>query len=136
MILRHPHVFGDVLADTTEKVLENWDKIKRDEKHQTSFTDTLKSVPMSYPALMRAAKVQKRAAKAGIIFDEENKLFLTAKSQLEELENGDSSVIGDLLFTLSSISRSKKVDCEELLNKKTDDFISSFEEAENAGKIK
>lgn len=136
MILRHPHVFGDVLADTTEKVLENWDKIKRDEKHQKSFTDTLKSVPMSYPALMRAAKVQKRAAKAGIIFDEENKLFLTAKSQLEELENGDSSMLGDLLFTLSSISRSKKVDCEELLNKKTDDFISSFEEAENAGKIK
>lgn len=136
MILRHPHVFGDVKADTTEKVLENWDNIKRDEKHQTSFTDTLKSVPMSYPALMRAAKVQKRAAKAGVNFESQDKLFSSAKKQLEEFENGSADALGNLLFTIIGISRFKKVDCEEVLNKTTDEFINRFEEAENTGKIK
>lgn len=135
MILRHPHVFGDVSADTTEKVLENWDNIKRNEKHQTSFTDTLKSVPMAYPALMRAAKVQKRAAKAHYQFDDPDKLFQTAQKQLDEFKDGNSAVIGDLLFTLSNISRARKIDCEEFLNKTTDKFIDCFEQAEKAEKI-
>ena len=135
MILRHPHVFGDVVAETTDKVLENWDNIKRDEKHQTSFTDTLKSVPMAYPSLMRAAKVQKRAAKAGMSFAAEDELFQKAKAQLDEFEKGNNAAIGDLLFTLSNISRARKTDCEEHLNKATNRFITCFEKAEQEGKF-
>ena len=75
LILRHPHVFGDVSADNVDKVLDNWEAITRVEKHQTSYTDTLCSVPMSFPALMRAAKVQKRAAKAGFDWDDVSGAF-------------------------------------------------------------
>lgn len=67
LILRHPHVFGDVNADTTEQVLSNWDKIKQRSKHQTTVTETLSSVAKSLPALMRAEKLIGRAAKAGYL---------------------------------------------------------------------
>lgn len=69
LILRHPHVFGDAEADSSSEVLDLWDAIKKQEKHQTSFTETLKSVPKAFPPEMRAAKVQKRARKAGERFD-------------------------------------------------------------------
>ncbi len=139
MILRHPHVFGDVVAETTDKVLENWDSIKRNEKHQTSFTDTLKSVPMAYPALMRAAKVQKRAAKAGATFSDKDKLLSDAENCINSLktENENSfETFGELLFTLCALMREFKIDGEETLNKKTDKFIADFEKAEKLNSIK
>lgn len=136
MILRHPHVFGDVKAETTEAVLKNWDNIKRDEKHQASFTDTLKSVPMSYPALMRAGKVQKRASKAGLSLPNRDELFANAERQLADIKQGDASKLGDLFFTLVAVSRDLKVDSEEALGKFTDKFISEFEQKEKQGKIK
>ncbi len=136
MILRHPHVFGDVKAETTEQVLTNWDNIKRKEKQQSSFTDTLKSVPMSYPALMRAAKVQKRAAKAGLAINSAEKLFQDADEQLKSFKSGDNEKVGELLFTLANISRNRKIDCEELLNKTTDKFINEFKKLEETGNIK
>lgn len=135
MILRHPHVFSDVKADTTEQVLTNWDNIKRGEKHQTSFTDTLRSVPMAYPALMRAAKVQKRAAKAGMQKGADE-LLKKANQQFDRFMAGDNEVIGELLFNLIDISRNKKIDCEECLNKTTDKFIDEFEKAEQSGVFK
>ncbi len=130
MILRHPHVFGDVVAETTEEVLNNWDKIKRDEKHQASFTDTLRSVPMSYPALMRAAKVQKRAQKAGSLLPESQKLLDNAEKQFSLIKNGEASKLGELLFTLVALLREAGLDGEEELNKYTDRFINEFEQAE------
>ncbi|MDE6775145.1 MAG: MazG family protein, partial [Ruminococcus sp.] len=56
LIVRHPHVFGEVKADSTEKVLENWDAIKMQTKGQETYTDTLTSVAKTLPALMRAQK--------------------------------------------------------------------------------
>ena len=135
MILRHPHVFGDVKAETTEAVLNNWDNIKRDEKNQSSFTDTLKSVPMSYPALMRASKVQKRSAKAGKLLLDREELFANAQKLLSDIKFGDESRLGELLFTLVAVSRSLKLDSEEALNKFTDKFISEFEQEEKQGKL-
>ena len=68
LIVRHPHVFGDVLVNNTDDVLKNWDSIKKETKGQESYTDTLKSVAKSLPALMRAQKVGKRAMRAGMDF--------------------------------------------------------------------
>ena len=65
LIFRHPHVFGDVQVSGSDEVLVNWDELKREEKHQESYTDTLTSVAKSLPALWRAEKVQKKAKKAG-----------------------------------------------------------------------
>lgn len=126
LVYRHPHVFSDTVADTTEKVLENWDMLKQTEKHQTTFTDTLTSVPKSFPALMKCAKVQKRAAKANVGIDEEVAVEAVKKS----IENKD---IGKLLFYAVALARTKGVDCEEALAKETDDFISRFSAAESSG---
>ncbi len=134
MVLRHPHVFGDVNVENTEQVLDNWDKIKRVEKSQGSFTDTLKSVPMSYPALMRAAKIQKRAKKAGFDWEELEPVMAKLDEETAELkqavQSSDASQIfeeyGDLLFTMVNISRFLKIDSEEALQKANDKFISRF----------
>lgn len=65
MVQRHPHVFADVTADTTEQVLTNWDQIKRETKKQKSDREVLESVTPAMPALMRTQKVLKKAAKMG-----------------------------------------------------------------------
>ena len=138
MVLRHPHVFGTVKADTTEKVLENWDKIKRVEKHQLTVGETLSSVPMSYPALMRAGKVQKRAAKAGAgILDNDEALcsFKTAGDDFAAaVKKSDSDIIsqnyGKMLFAAVNVARLNKIDSEESLNRITDKFISDFKRSE------
>ena len=140
MVLRHPHVFGDVSVENSAQVLENWDKIKKTEKHQTSYTDTLKSVPMSYPALMRAQKIQKRAGKVGFDFESIEaplqKLNEEHAELLEAIATGGKEKIteeyGDLLFTMVNISRFLKIDSEEALQKASDKFIKRFEAVEDA----
>ena len=119
LVYRHPHVFSNVVAETSEKVLDNWDKLKQTEKHQSTYTETLKSVPKAFPALMRSAKVQKRAAKANVTISKE-----TAINSINEcLKNED---IGKLLFYTVALARANAVDCEEALAKETDAFIENF----------
>ena len=138
LVLRHPHVFGDVVANTSDEVLNNWDKIKRNEKNQKTFTDTLVSVPKAFPSLMRAAKVQKRASKAG--FDWNNtedvisKLLEEVNEFVEALheENAQHQYdeFGDILFSIVNISRFYNIDAENSLAKATDKFIRRFKSVE------
>jgi len=65
LVYRHPHVFGEVKVDGSEEVLKNWDALKRESKHQDTFTETLESVPNTFPALLRGEKICKRASRAG-----------------------------------------------------------------------
>ncbi len=138
LILRHPHVFGEVKVNSTDDVLNNWDAIKRDEKSQKTYTDTLESVPRAFPALMRAAKVQKRAGKAGFDWDNLQDAFLKLPEETGELseaiENGVKEKIqeelGDLLFAAVNVSRFLKIDAEEALALATDKFISRFKSVE------
>lgn len=140
LILRHPHVFGTVEVDTADEVLNNWDAIKREEKHQESYTDTLVSVPRAFPALMRSAKVQKRASKAGFDWDDLSGAVAKLPEEFAELkeavENGDRESIeeefGDLLFSCVNVSRFLKIDAENALANATDKFISRFEKVERA----
>lgn len=137
LVLRHPHVFGEAKADNSSEVLDLWDDIKKEEKHQATATDTLKSVPRAFPALMRSAKVQKRAKKAGFEFLDPVKSG-NIKSLSEELrqryEKGDKQsareVYGKLLFELSRFGKLIDADPEEALGKETDGFINRFEEME------
>lgn len=138
LIHRHPHIFADVNVSGTDDVLNNWDGIKREEKGQNSYTDTLNSVPKAFPALMRAQKVQKRAAKAGFDWDNidgaKDKIMEETGEVISAFESGDSQAvaeeIGDLLFSVVNVSRFLHVDAEEALCAATDKFISRFAKVE------
>ncbi len=136
LILRHPHVFKDAKAENSAQVLDMWDEIKKQEKNQQSYTDTLKSVPAAFPALMRAAKVEKRASKGGVEIDNSAEAVFKKTNELEKaIKEGDESwayeAYGDLLFTLASLQRKLGINSEEALNAATEKFIKRFEKAES-----
>ena len=86
MIYRHPHVFGDVKVSNSDDVLKNWDKLKKKSKNQETVADTLDSVPMVLPALMRGQKVCKRASNAGVEITDADVSLEIVKKKLAELE--------------------------------------------------
>ncbi len=138
LIYRHPHIFGNVSADTPDEVLKNWDALKKQEKEQKTFTDTMRSVPRAFPALMRAQKVQKRAARAGFDFADASEVYDKIAEEMVELSDacssGDTSSIrdeyGDLLFSVVNLARFIKVDAEEALAAAADKFIDRFDAVE------
>lgn len=144
LIIRHPHVFGDVDVSSTDEVLKNWDNIKKETKGQETYADTLKSVAKSLPALMRAQKVGKRAMRAGMDFKGYEDTISCIKAELSELEdaikNGNADCIedelGDLLFSCVNTARHLNIDAEEALIKSTDKFIKRFEETEKNIRLK
>ncbi|MGM9521310.1 MAG: nucleoside triphosphate pyrophosphohydrolase [Oscillospiraceae bacterium] len=132
LILRHPHVFGDTKVAGSAEVLSNWDKIKRTEKHQETFTNTLESVARSLPALWRAEKIQKKAAKAGFDWDSIDgaldKISEEAAELREAVSLGDNAEeeLGDLLFAAVNAARFIKADPEDALKAACDKFILRF----------
>lgn len=144
MIERHPHVFGNVSAETSEQVLENWDVIKKQTKQQKSQTESMLSIPREFPALMRADKVQKKAAKVGFDWDSVDGALDKVNEELDELkeaiqmgvvENANEE-LGDLLFSVVNVSRFISVDSEEALTKATDKFIDRFSKVEKMAEEK
>lgn len=119
LIIRHPHVFGDVKADTSGQVLVNWDKIKQDTKGQKSVWDTLRDVPKSLPGLMRAQKIAKRASKGGYTLD-------TAFAQMDGSEA--KMRLGEEIFRLCSAAQAAGIDAEEALFEYCDQFVDDFVE--------
>ena len=138
LIHRHPHVFGDVVAESPDKVLANWEVIKSEEKERITVTDKLTAIPPMLPALMRAEKVGKKAS--CFDFPDADSVMLKVKEELCELEeamaDGNSEAIeeemGDLIFSITSLCRKLKVEPEIALNKATDKFIKRFSALENA----
>lgn len=141
MIHRHPHVFGDVKAETSAEVLSNWEVIKSEEKKRESITDKLTAIPRQFPALMRAQKVGKKASV--LDFPDAESVALKVEEELAEVRAamaaGDEAQIteemGDLLLTVVSLARKLHVNAELALTAATDKFIARFaavEEAVNA----
>lgn len=134
MIVRHPHVFGNVNAETSEQVLENWDTIKKQTKKQKSQTESMVSIPREFPALMRADKVQKKAAKVGFDWEAVDGALEKVNEELSELREAITmgvvenifEELGDLLFSVVNVSRFVGVDSEEALTSATDKFIDRF----------
>ena len=132
LIFRHPHIFGSVEVGSSEEILRNWDALKRVEKHQETDTSALDSVARSLPGLIRAEKLQKKAAKVG--FDWENVQGALDKvaeetAELQQAMDGSGDVeeeLGDLLFAMVNVARHLKVDPERALEKTCDKFISRF----------
>lgn len=138
LIIRHPHVFGDTIVNSTDDVLKNWDSIKMETKGQETYTDTLNSVAKSLPALMRAQKVGKRAMRAGMDFKSPEDAMACISSEKAELDeaiaSGDKNKIeeelGDLIFSCVNTARHLGVDAELALTAATDKFIKRFSKTE------
>lgn len=138
LIYRHPHVFGTVQVSSSEEVLKNWDALKQKEKGQQDVTATLKSVPRSFPALLRCEKVQKKARKVGFDFDTAADAFYKIPEETEELKSAIASgrniekEMGDLLFAAMNVCRLLGLDGEETLHKATDKFVDRFARMEKS----
>lgn len=138
LIHRHPHVFGDVVAETPDRVLANWEVIKSEEKERKTVTDKLCAIPPMLPALMRAEKVGKKAS--CFDFPDADSVMLKVKEELAELEeavmqeNAENieEEMGDLIFSVVSLCRKLHVEPEVALNKATDKFIKRFSALEAA----
>ena len=133
MIYRHPHVFGDVNVNNSDDVLKNWDKLKKKSKHQDTVADTLDSVPMVLPALMRGEKVFKRASNAGVALSGTSEAVDLVKEKLASLElaiNDKNEALTEDNFG-ELLSRFIKKDCEKALTFAVNKFIMRFRELES-----
>ncbi|XZK11029.1 nucleoside triphosphate pyrophosphohydrolase [Clostridium perfringens] len=139
MINRHPHVFGNEEANTSEQVLVNWDEIKKEEKGIKTLTEEMQNIAKSLPATTRAYKVQKKAKKVGFDWDDVNCAMDKIKEELNEIKEvyncEDKSIIegevGDLLFACINVARFLEVDGELALDKTIKKFIKRFSYIEN-----
>lgn len=139
MINRHPHVFGNEEANTSEQVLVNWDEIKKEEKGIKTLTEEMQNIAKSLPATTRAYKVQKKAKKVGFDWDDVNYAMDKVKEELNEIKEvyncEDKSIIegevGDLLFACINVARFLEVDGELALDKTIKKFIKRFSYIEN-----
>ncbi len=138
LIVRHPHVFGNVKVENTENVLANWDAIKRDTKQQKSDTEVLRSVSPAMPALMRAEKLGKKARKFGFDFDDApealTKVFEEAEEVKAALAKGNMAEteeeFGDLLLAVVNSARLAGVDAEQALYNANEKFLNRFQGVE------
>jgi tetrapyrrole methylase family protein / MazG family protein len=134
LVRRHPNVFGEVQIVTPEEQVLNWEKIKRAEGKQSA----LDGVPKAAPALLRAFRIQQKAAAVGFDWEHRGQVWDKVREEIEELdeviESGDQPRIqeefGDLMFALVNLSRFIKVHPEETLNHAVEKFILRFQKVE------
>ena len=138
LIRRHPHVFGDVDAKDTETVLQNWEAIKRTEAGYEDRTSVLDGVPESLPSLLRAQKIQNKAARVGFDWDTVADVLPKLEEEIEEvktsIKKGDTAEIemeiGDLLFSVVNLCRFLDVQAEEALRQAVRKFTTRFQKME------
>jgi tetrapyrrole methylase family protein/MazG family protein len=140
LVRRHPHVFGDVDADTSEKVLKNWEAIKMDErngkrKEEDATASVLDGVPASLPALLKAQRVQTKVGRVGFDWDRPEGALKKVHEELAEVEvalqkkDADALTheLGDLFFSLVNVARHCKVDAEGSLRASVAKFMERFQ---------
>lgn len=136
LIYRHPHVFGDVTVHSTGEILSNWEELKKAEKGQATQADAVDAVARSLPALWRAEKVQKKAAKVGFDWDDVSGAMDKLCEELDEVKaaatgDGDpAEELGDLLFAAVNVARFLNVDPEDALQAASDKFAARFRRVE------
>jgi tetrapyrrole methylase family protein / MazG family protein len=138
LIRRHPHVFGDVVKDNPDEVVELWNHIKKNvEKDGTKFESMNDSIPRSLPPLERAYKIQKKVAKVGFDWDELQSVKDKLAEELAELDECTThpeqqiqedieKEIGDVLFSIINLSRHLNVDPTVALHKTNQKFVDRF----------
>ena len=138
LVERHPHIYGDVVAETEEAVKENWEKIKL----KGGRTSVLQGVPKSLPAMVKATRIQEKARGVGFDWDNKEQVFEKVKEEFAELhtevESNDASAIedefGDVLFSMINYARFVGVDPEMALERTNKKFIKRFQYLETESK--
>ncbi|WP_424654862.1 nucleoside triphosphate pyrophosphohydrolase [Capnocytophaga leadbetteri] len=131
LIIRHPHIYGDVKVDNEEDVKRNWEKIKLKEGNKS----VLGGVPKSLPALVKAGRIQDKAAGVGFDWDNIDDVFAKVKEEIEELHaevkaqkhTAIEAEFGDVLFSLINYARFLKVNPEDALERTNKKFIARFQ---------
>lgn len=135
LIRRHPHIFSEENALTSDKVLENWEKIKNEEKKRDTLKSRLDSVPKTFPALMRAQKISARCAKVKFDYPTIDEAMGKMLEELSEINNAKgkdelAEECGDFLFAVANYVRKLGIDAEECLNRAADKFSERMEMVE------
>ncbi|MBR1977337.1 nucleoside triphosphate pyrophosphohydrolase [bacterium] len=133
LIRRHPHVFSGVEVHSVDEILENWEEIKKQEKtHRKSVLD---GISKSQSALMTAAKLSKKAVKAGFEWACEDDVWSCLESEIKEFKNAKNfedkeEEFGDILFALVNVARWNKIDPEQALIRSNTKFDKRFRDME------
>ena len=133
LIHRHPHVFGDVKVASTQEILDNWEKLKKEEKpHRTSIMD---GISKSQAALMSAQKISKKAVGVGFEWPNEESLYDCVYSEIKEFKEAKTQEekedeLGDILFAVVNLARWNKIDAEQALLTANRKFVSRFKAME------
>lgn len=147
LIERHPHIYGDVVANDEETVKNNWEKIKL----KTGNKSVLEGVPKTLPALVKAIRIQDKARGVGFDWEKKEQVWEKVEEEMQEFKrefNAESNdaidtekamaEFGDLLFSLVNYARFIKIDPEEALERTNKKFIKRFQylesESSKAGK--
>jgi len=138
LIRRHPHIYGDVKAETSEQVLQNWDRIKSEERKGAGKASGIGETGRSLPALMRAEKLGEKARRRGMDWADVREVLAKVREELDEAEaalgQGDlaavASEIGDMMLALANAPRFIGHNAEETLRRACDKFVGRFEAVE------
>ena len=137
LIFRHPHVYGDVKAETEEQVKQNWEQLKQKEKDGNK--SVLSGVPNSLPALLKAYRIQEKARAVGFDWEKPEQVYEKVKEELAEFETeikygnqqNAEKEFGDVLFSLINYARFLNINPEEALEQTNKKFIKRFNYMEN-----
>jgi tetrapyrrole methylase family protein / MazG family protein len=134
LVARHPHVFGDVLADTPEAVAANWEILKKQEKGRSSVTE---GIPSALPALALAVKLQRKAGSVGLELPDLESRCRQVADGVDRLESSDTQeardeAMGDLLFALADLARLMGVEPETALRTRAGRFRRQIEASEGS----
>ena len=132
LIFRHPHVFGNVEASTSEQVVQNWEELKLKEKGGNKTI--LAGVPDALPALIKAHRIQDKARSAGFDWDERSQVWDKVKEEISEFqaeiehkdEDNMEAEFGDLMFSLINAARLYNINPENALERTNKKFIRRF----------
>lgn len=134
LVERHPHIYGDVKAETEEEVKANWEKIKL----KSGKKSVLEGVPKSLPAMVKATRIQEKARGVGFDWDNSDQVFEKLNEEIEELkvevESKSDKIedeFGDVLFSMINYARFVEVDPESALEKTNKKFIKRFQYLES-----
>ena len=144
MVRRHPHVFKEGELNTPDQVVKQWEEIKRNEKNQANQKSILDNIPKNLPSLLRAQKLQKKAAKEGFdwdqisdVFDKLDEEIVEFKEAVLKKKSADiQNEIGDMIFVITNIAKCYKIDAEEALRSTNNKFIKRFQYIEQKIKAK